>query len=348
VSALAFELPTRLEAHEPPEAGGLRRDEVRLMVASAHDDRIEHAQFHDLPRFLDPGDLVVVNVSATLPAALPVRRSDGTQLELRLSTPAPNGPGDSWWVVEARCDGGAKPFGGLRVGERLDLPAGATAEIVAPEPFSGRRRLWIARLDLPEPLLAFLGRHGHPIRYGYVPRAWPLESYQTVYANEPGSAEMPSAGRPFTAELVTQLVARGVTVAPIVLHTGVSSPERGEPPYPERYRVPDATARLVNGTHLWGGRVVAVGTTVVRALETVAEPDGAVTGGEGWTSLVVTPERGLRTVDGLITGWHEPEASHLRMLQAAAPDSLLDRSYREALDGGYLWHEFGDSQLLLP
>jgi S-adenosylmethionine:tRNA ribosyltransferase-isomerase len=159
---------------------------------------------------------------------------------------------------------------------------------------------------------------------------------------------MPSAGRPFTTQLITELVAREIHVAPIVLHTGVSSPERGEPPYPERYRVPDASARLVNAVHLWGGRVVAVGTTVVRALETVAEPDGAVTGGEGWTSLVVTPERGLRTVDGLITGWHEPEASHMRMLQAAAPDLLLRRSYDVALDRGYLWHEFGDSHLLLP
>jgi S-adenosylmethionine:tRNA ribosyltransferase-isomerase len=348
VSALAFELPARLEAHEPPEARGLRRDEVRLLVASAHDDRIEHARFHDLPRFLEPGDLLVVNVSATLPAALPVRRHDGSGLELRLSTPAPNGPGETWWVVEARASDGLAPFGGLRVGERLDLPGGASAEIVAPEPFSGRRRLWIARFDLAEPLLAFLGRHGHPIRYGYVPHAWPLASYQTVYAREPGSAEMPSAGRPFTDGLITELVARGINLAPIVLHTGVSSPERGEPPYPERYRVPDATARLVNATHLWRGRVIAVGTTVVRALETVARTNGAVAGGEGWTNLVVTPEHGLRTVDGLITGWHEAEASHLRMLQAAAPDSLLDRSYREALDGGYLWHEFGDSHLLLP
>jgi S-adenosylmethionine:tRNA ribosyltransferase-isomerase len=159
---------------------------------------------------------------------------------------------------------------------------------------------------------------------------------------------MPSAGRPFTPELVTALVARGVLVAPITLHTGVSSLERGEAPYPERYRVPEATARLVNAVHLWGGRVIAVGTTVVRALETVAERDGAVADGEGWTSLVITPERGLWTVDGLLTGWHEPEASHLDMLRALAPQGLLDRSYQAALEHGYLWHEFGDSHLLLP
>ena len=182
-----------------------------------------------------------------------------------------------------------------------------------------------------------------------MPERWPLDAYQTVFALEPGSAEMPSAGRPFTTELVTALVARGVLVAPLTLHTGVSSPELGEPPYPERYRVPETTARLVNAVHEWGGRVIAVGTTVVRALETVAAPGRhACAAGAGWTSLVVTPERGLRTVDGLITGWHEPEASHLLMLEAAAGPELLERSYHAAAERGYLWHEFGDIHLILP
>jgi len=194
-------------------------------------------------------------------------------------------------------------------------------------------------------VLNYLAEHGRPIRYGYVAREWPLAAYQNVYALEPGSAEMASAGRPFTAELITRLVASGVQVAPITLHTGVSSPERGEPPYPERYRVPESTARLVNAA---SGRVIAVGTTVVRALETVVAPDGTVRAGAGWTRLVVGPERGLRAIDGLITGWHEPEASHLELLRAAAGDELLDRAYRAALAEGYLWHEFGDSHLVLP
>jgi S-adenosylmethionine:tRNA ribosyltransferase-isomerase len=349
-SAFAFELPPGREAHEPPEARGLARDDVRLMVATARDESIVHTRFRDLPDFLAPGDLLVVNTSATMPASLPARAKDGLPLQLRLSTPAKNAPGDGWWVVELRSANGAAPFAAVDVGDRFELPAGASVEVVAPEPFTspGIGRLWVARLDLPQPLDSYLRRHGHPIRYGYVPREWPLSSYQNVYALEPGSAEMPSAGRPFTPELVTALVARGVLVAPITLHTGVSSLERGEPPYPERYRVPLATARLVNAVHLWGGRVIAVGTTVVRALETVAERDGAVDAGEGWTSLVITPERGLRTVDGLLTGWHEPEASHLQMLRAAAPAELIDRSYRAALEHGYLWHEFGDSHLLLP
>jgi S-adenosylmethionine:tRNA ribosyltransferase-isomerase len=139
-----------------------------------------------------------------------------------------------------------------------------------------------------------------------------------------------------------------VLVAPVTLHTGVSSPERGEPPYPERYRVPRETARLVNAVRGWGGQVIATGTTVVRALETVAQPHGTVAAGEGWTHLVVTPERALWAVDGLLTGLHESESSHLDVLTAAAGEELLACSYRAALEHGYRWHEFGDSHLILP
>jgi S-adenosylmethionine:tRNA ribosyltransferase-isomerase len=343
VSVPAFQLPSRLEAHEPPEARGLPRDGVRLMVATRHDGRLVHARFGDLASFLEPGDLVVVNVSATLPASLAAVREDGTQLELHLSTPAPRLEG-SYWLVELRRDGA--PFGDARPHDGLGLPAGGCARLLAP--YAGGARLWLARLSVPDTVEAYLGRHGRPIRYGYVPRDWPLSAYQNAYATDPGSAEMASAGRPFTAELVTSLVAHGILVAPVTLHTGVSSPERHERPYPERYRVPPETARLVNAVHGWGGRVVAVGTTVVRALETTAEPGGTVTAGEGWTNLVVTPERGLLVVDGLLSGWHEPAATHLDLLRAAAGDELLERCYREALESGYLWHEFGDSHLVLP
>jgi S-adenosylmethionine:tRNA ribosyltransferase-isomerase len=344
VSALAFELPDRLEAHEPSEARGVARDEVRLMVASNRDGRITHAQFKDLPAFLTPGDLVVVNTSATLPAALPATGSDGLELELRLSTPAPHRVADHWWIVELRT--GDRPFRSGRDGDELTLPGGGRATLAAP--YASGRRLWLSRLDLPQPIADYLEAHGHPIRYRYVPREWPLAAYQNAFAVEPGSAEMPSAGRPLTAELVSRLVASGIHVAPITLHTGVSSPELGEAPYPERFRVTEATARLVNAVRGWGGRVIAVGTTVVRALESSVAPDGTVAAAEGWTNLVVGPDRGIRAVDGLITGWHEPEATHLLMLRALADEKLLDRCYREALAHGYLWHEFGDSHLILP
>jgi S-adenosylmethionine:tRNA ribosyltransferase-isomerase len=342
VTALAFELPARLEAREPPEIRGTGRDDVSLLVATRPEGSIVHRRFGDLPQLLAPGDLLVLNTSATLPAALPAARADGAALELRLSTPAPGRDPDGFWVVELRR--GDEPFAGVEVDERLALPAGGSARILAPY---ADARLWLARLELPRPLELYLAEHGHPIRYGYVSRRWPLGAYQNVYAEEPGSAEMVSAGRPFTTELITRLVARGVLLAPLTLHTGVSSQERHERPYPERFRVPEHTARLVNAVHDWGGRVVATGTTVVRALETVAQPDGTVAAGEGWTHLVVTPERGLWAVGGLLTGLHEAEASHLDLLRAAAGDELLARSYRAALEHGYRWHEFGDSHLIL-
>ncbi len=332
--AMEFALPPELEAHEPPEARGLRRDEVRLLVTYRGADRIVHARFADLPGFLRPGDLLVLNDSATLPAALPARRADGSAVALHLSTALPA----ALWVVEPRR---------VRVaaGEVLSLPAGGTARLLVP--YRGSPRLWVAQLDLPAPLLPYLATHGRPIRYPYVRGEWPLELYQTTYAREPGSAEMPSAGRAFTREVLDRAAARGIRIAYLTLHTGVASPERDEPPAEEWYRVPAGTANLVNGARRGGGRVVAVGTTVVRALETAADEAGRVIASQGWTDLVITPERGVRVADGLLTGFHEPRASHLAMLEAFAGRAHLERAYRTALDAGYLWHEFGDLHLIL-
>jgi S-adenosylmethionine:tRNA ribosyltransferase-isomerase len=343
VNALAFELPSALEAREPAEERGLRRDGVRLMHADRGSGRVSHHVFSDLPELLGPGDLVVVNVSATLPAALAGRRPDGSSVRLHVATRAPHLDA-SWRVVELRSADGSRPATG-RPGERIDLSGEAAFELVAP--YASGARLMLARFDGTRSVEDHLARYGEPIRYGYARRSWPLSAYQNVYATVPGSAEMPSAGRPVTHELITNLVSRGVTVAPITLHCGVSSPERHEAPFPEQFVVPESTARLVNATRGWGGRVIAIGTTVVRALETVAEPNGAVHADSGWTGLVIDPDRGVRAVDGLITGWHEPEASHLMMLEAIAGRDLLDRSYSEALRSGYLWHEFGDSHLIL-
>jgi S-adenosylmethionine:tRNA ribosyltransferase-isomerase len=337
MTALAFDLPERLEAHAPPAA----RDAVRMLVASRSSDELVDARFRDIVDVLRPGDVVVVNSSATLPAALAAERADGRDVALHLSTPVPGH--DDHWVVELRC--GDAPCRSGRA-ETLALPRGGRAELLAP--YLSGRRLWVARLDVPQPLTAYLGEYGRPIRYRYVRDTFPLAEYQTVFAAEPGSAEMPSAGRPFTHELVTSLVTRGIAVAPVVLHTGVSSLEEGEAPYPERYRVPEPTARLVTSTRRWGGRVIAVGTTVVRALETATRPGGWVSPGKGWTDLVVTPDRALRAVDGLLTGWHEPGASHLQLLDAVGGRDLVARSYEAALARGYLWHEFGDVHLILP
>ena len=314
---------------------------VALLVARRGAGTLAHAAFDDLPGLLDAGDLLVVNTSATVAAALP-GSVDGTPVELRLSTPA---AGDAWVVELRRAD--LRPFPRPPLGASVSLPDGASAHLV--ERYRGSDRLTVARLSLGGARVSdYLARHGRPIRYPHAERERPLDAHQTVFAREPGSAEMPSAAGPFTAELVTELVTRGVLLAPLTLHTGVSSLDAGEAPYPERYAVPAATANVVNAVRGWGGRVIAVGTTVVRALETVASADGTVSAGTGETGVVITPERGVRVVDGLLTGWHEPESSHLAMLEAVAGSGLLERSYTAARAHGYRWHEFGDSHLILP
>jgi len=355
---LEFSLSPELEAHAPPEARGLSRDGVRLLVSHKADDSLTHTHFFELPRFLQKGDVLVLNTSGTLPAALSATRADGSALALHLSSHL---PGDLW-VVEPRAlksgtlEGhSTRPLRADLSGETLSLPGGASAHLLTPyaldrqtAPNPSASRLWLAVLELPQPLLEYLSHFGQPIRYGYVPEAFPLEAYQTVYATEPGSAEMPSAGRAFTPLLLEHLSAQGVILAPLLLHTGVSSLEDFEPPYEEFYRVPAETAGAVNRARLEGRRVIAVGTTAVRALESVTDTGGITHSGEGWTRLLVTPERGIRGVDGLLTGWHEPRATHLSMLEALAGRRHLKLAYQAALEGGYLWHEFGDLHLILP
>ncbi len=346
--------PAIQHATEPPEARGIRRDDVRLLVSHL-DGRMEHLRFHQLPAVLRSGDLLVVNASGTLNASMQAQRSFGMAVEVHLSTHLPGG----LWSVEVRqADAaGSKPLRLALAGEVLSLPAGGRASLLAPYPFTGdlfaRSRLWTAALDLPLPLTEYLDEHGAPIRYGYIPQPWPLSFYQTVFAVEPGSAEMPSAGRPFSHALVEALRASGVAIAPIVLHTGVSSLEDHEPPYEERFEVSRETAELVNATHDRRGRVIAVGTTVVRALESVTDDRGVTHPGRGWTDLIVTAERGVRAVDGLLTGFHEPDASHLSLVRAIPRRAghrtslLVDQAYAEAVEHGYLWHEFGDAHLIV-
>jgi S-adenosylmethionine:tRNA ribosyltransferase-isomerase len=323
-------------ATAPPESRGLRRDDVRLVVATG--DGVTATVFRALPEHLEPGDLLVVNTSATRAAAVDGVRPDGRPVTVHLATELDDGT----WVVEVRQPDASGPVEDVPPGEVLRLHE---ARLRVLEPLPGQHRLHHARLDTSGAELMW--DHGQPIRYGYVPRAWPLSAYQTVFATEPGSAEMPSAARPFTDSLVTALVARGVLLAPITLHTGVSSQEAGEPPQPERFRVPAATADLVNHVRSRGRRVVAVGTTATRALES-AVVDGEVRAASGWTDLVLGPSRPARVVNGLVTGWHEPGASHLDLLEAVAGGPLVRAAYDEAHRLDLLWHEFGDSCLLLP
>lgn len=345
-------------APAPPEHRGLHRDGVRLLVASP--DGITHTRFHTLVEHLRPGDAVVVNRSATVAGAWDghSRRHGHVVLHAanRLSQVSrteghrPSTAED--WVIEVRtAPDAARSVLDAEPGEQF-LARSLTLTLIEPYPAAGSsptdsgNRLWRGRID--GNLRAYLRRHGRPIAYGYLDRRYPLSDYQTVFGTVPGSAEMPSAGLPFTYPLITALVARGIAVVPVTLHTGVSSQEAGEAPQPEWFEVPASTARLVEATRAGGGRVVAVGTTVTRALESAVTDDGRLEGRTGWTERVVTPVEPPRVVTGLITGWHDPQASHLLLVEAVAGTALTQRAYDEAVRHGYLWHEFGDSALLLP
>jgi S-adenosylmethionine:tRNA ribosyltransferase-isomerase len=339
-----FTIPDGAEATEPPEDRGIPRDGVRLLVATA--DSVEHTTFASLGDHLVPGDLLVVNTSATLAAALAAVHDDGRPARLHLSTTLDDGS----WVVEVRRAGNRGPDLSMQRGDSLQLRDGLRVRLLEGYPVvaATTSRLWRATPSRVTDVPAYLSAHGQPITYPYVSGRHPLTAYQTVYAGQPGSAEMPSAGRPFTQRMLAQLLTAGVVVTPVVLHTGVSSPETHEPPLPERFAVPESTARLVNDTRAAGHRVLAVGTTVVRALETASSPDGAVHASAGWTHLVLGPDRPARVVTGLVTGLHAPDASHLSLLEAVAGPELVGRAYAAAVEQRYLWHEFGDSMLLLP
>ena len=345
-SSIHFEPSDDATAPAPAEARGLSREDVRLLVASA--DGITHGRFRDLADQLRAGDLVVVNDSATVPGEIDAESASRGPVVLHLATPLDDGS----WVMEVRTPiHGARAVLDAEPGDRFEAgPVAVTLVEQYPRlgssPTGNGNRLWRARID--GPVDAHLARHGRPIAYGYLSRRYPLSAYQTVFATRPGSAEMPSAARPFTHGLVTRLVSRGIAVAPVTLHTGVSSQEAGEAPQPERFAVPASTARLVNAVRAGGGRVVAVGTTVTRALESAVEADGRVVESSGWTDRVVTPAEPPRVVTGLVTGWHDPMASHLLLVEAVAGRDLTQRAYEAAVAEKYLWHEFGDAALLLP
>jgi len=331
--SISFELPPECEARQPAEERGSGRDDVRLLVTSAQGP-IVHGHFRELPRFLQAGDVFVLNQSATIPAALTALRPNGERVQLHLSTRLPA----DLFLVEARS---AK----VRVQEPLRLAGGGLVEFLTP--YLESRRLWVARLYLPTDFFSYMGRYGQPISYRHAAGPWPLSTYQNVYAADPGSAEMPSAGRPLTQQMLERLRVMGVEIAFITLHAGVSSLERDEPPFEERFSVPAETADIVGRARRTGGRIIAVGTTVVRALESSLDEKDRVVASQGWTALVITPRRGISAVDGLLTGFHEPQSSHLAMLEAIAGRDAIAASYHAALSWGYLWHEFGDSQLIL-
>ena len=331
-------------APQPAEWRGLERDEVGLLVGTP--DGLSHARFRDLPAHLRAGDVLVVNTSATLPGEVDASL-DGSPVVVHVAHTLDDGDR----VVElrtapdaARAVLDAAPGNAVRVGDVGLVLREPWPRATGSSPTGEGNRLW--RASVRGDLDRQLSWNGRPIAYGYLDRPYPLAAYQTVFATHPGSAEMASAGRPFTHALVTRLVTAGIHLAPVTLHTGVSSQEAGEAPGPEWFEVPPASARTINTARADGGRVIAVGTTATRAVESSVRGSYAVAG-RGWTDRVVTPADPPRLVDGLVTGWHDPMASHLLLVEAVAGRGLTQAAYDAAVAEGYLWHEFGDAALLL-
>ena len=339
-SELVFDRPESLFARIPPEKRGRGRDDVRLLVTLP--DGHHHARFEDLPQFLRAGDLLVVNESAAIPGSLPAEGRLGDIL-LNLCTRFRS----DLWVAEPRWDAGKPGPLPVRPGDELKIGS-SKVRLLAEYP--GLPRLWFALADAPFESIA--AEKGGPIHYGYTD-AWPMDVYRTIFSRVPGSAEMPSAARPITPRIVESLAQAGVRFASVLLHTGVSSLEiegetvEAEAMYPEPFSVSRETADSVNRTHAAGGRVIAVGTTVVRALESAWTPEG-VRPRTAFSRLMVNPDRGVHAVDGLLTGFHDPVTSHLALLGALLGMDGVRSAYAEAVRMGYLWHEFGDSHLVIP
>ncbi len=349
-SPFTFTLPPELNAKEPPERRGIRRDQVRLLVIDRATGRVEHSHFDKIDDYVRENDLLVFNSSRTLPASLrgcDCSAAHGPCMEVRLAERLP----DDSWLALLLCEQG-DPFGcGLRPEMQIEFAEGLSATVL--ERDASIPRLWKLRFSTSgTQLVDLIYRLGKPIRYEYVSAPWDLDYYQTVYATEPGSAEMPSAGRAFTWKLLLDLKRRGVDAAYIVLHAGLSSYMDDEldaqhPSSEEEYLVSATRAEKINLTRAKDGRVIAVGTTVVRALESVVDETGCVTGVHGYTRLKIDNHHRLKAVDGLLTGLHEPEASHLNLLSAFLPAEQIRAAYEEAIARKYLWHEFGDLNLIL-
>lgn len=343
--AFSFSLPPSLNAEAPPERRGLRRDHVRLMVLDRETGAVAHDRFDRLGDHLRPGDLIILNNSRTLPAVLPATAPNGAPVEIRLAHRGRGGDVGVLWRALL-----VSPAVPVRAGLRLTLAGGLEATVV--EHSAGEPLSVIQFNRCCAQLYDTFYRIGQPVRYEYIRQPWDLDYYQTVFASVPGSVEMPSAGRAFTWELLLGLRRRGIGVAFLSLHAGLSyyldeKWEKDPRHTPEEYVIPPETAEAINRAKASGGRVIAVGTTVVRALESAAYFDGQIRPAKGWADIFIHQYHKLRVVDGLLTGLHEPEASHLDLLSAFMDPQRLRKAYEQAVAEGYLWHEFGDTNLIL-
>jgi S-adenosylmethionine:tRNA ribosyltransferase-isomerase len=343
---IQFDLPEHLACPKPTEERNLSRDEVRLLVTTSS-GQIDHTTFSHLDKHLRSGDVLVVNTSATVPSALPVTLPHGGKGVVHLS----NQINAHEWLLEIREIRENKTIR-WKAGEEgmsFHLPAGGSITL--------KRRfyqdhqlldLWVAGLHITQPPEAYLAAHAYPIQYDKLDERYPLAYYQTFFSFHPGSSEMPSAGRGFTLDLVEKLLKKGVAFAPVLLHTGVSSLEENEAPYPEYMEVSPVSAAMINTAKSQGRRIIAVGTTAIRAIESAVNAAGTLVPYRGNTTLFIDESYSMKVTDGLLTGFHEPRASHLHMLQSLAGFEHIQQSYQAAIKAGYYWHQFGDLHLILP
>jgi S-adenosylmethionine:tRNA ribosyltransferase-isomerase len=343
---IQFDLPKHLSCPEPTEERNMHRDEVRLLVTGSNGN-IQHSTFKFLDNFLSKGDVLVVNTSATIPAALPLLLPGGSKGKLHLGTKLK----EKEWLVEIREITGNRTIRWKEgeAGMQFELPS--SASVTLKQNFYNNDQwldLWIADFDIHESMQKYLSANALPIQYEKLNRQYPLSYYQTFFSFHPGSSEMPSAGRGFTAPLIERLLQKGIVFAPVVLHTGVSSLEENETPYPEYMEIDPLTTSIINTAKKQGRRIIAVGTTAIRAIETALNEEDLVISYHGNTNLFIDENYKMKIADGLLTGFHEPRASHLNMLQSIAGYEHIDMAYREAIKAGYYWHQFGDLHLILP
>ncbi len=345
-NTIQFELPVSLECTQPTEFRNIERDEVRLLVTT-DSDYTRHTTFRNVDQYLQKGDVLVVNTSATRASALPVVLP-GNRLGMAHFSTRVN---DSEWLIEIREIEREKTVR-WKEGKRemkFHLPDGA--DITLKRKFYKERKLlhlWVAEFTSPQEQESYLAEHAQPIKYDHLNEHYPLDFYQTVFSLHPGSSEMPSAGRGFTKDLVERLLEKGVVIAPMLLHTGVSSLEENESPYAEYMEVDQASATLINNAKKKGRKIIAVGTTGIRAIESAVNERGEVIPYTGVTNLFIDNDYKMKVINGLLTGFHEPRASHLQMLQSLAGFDHIERAYKSALDNNYFWHQFGDLHLILP
>jgi len=345
---LTFKLPPSLFARRPRELSGQRRDEARMLVIDKRDGQIAHDMFRNLPNYMRPGDVLVLNNSGVIPAVIRSWRGDGGQVEVRLIS---NKHGGIWHAV-------LTPSVAISLGTILFMTPHLTATVIdkRQDILNG----WVLQflvdgqpIDSDNEMFAAIEKIGRPVISMYTDKVWELDYYQNVYSSVPGSCEAPTAGRHFTNELLNDIRSLGVQVVFLTLHIGLSSVLIREENVEdhkmleEEFIIPPETADIINQARSHGHRVFATGTTVVRSLESAVGADGVIHPQHRWTTLYISPGYTFHICDAIITNFHGPISSRLALAAAFVGWPIIKKAYSEAIRAGYQFYEFGDVTLMI-